>query len=164
METAPGSGKFDPDFDYRNAFLNLATNNFQLSAPAAAKGRKTVEYDPVEMGPVRAVPEGWTRWDRIIIKDQLDITPAGLDAWLKANYHGLSLGDMISMDTFLLYNPTMFKAHAERKDKPLRAIIGDLVAAGTAPAPTHNWVMLSVSCVDEEGTPCVVPPVQLYIA
>jgi ubiquitin-activating enzyme E1 len=50
---------------YRNAFCNLAIPMWVFSEPLPPIKNADKDYDPIMMGPVKAVPTGWTNWDKI---------------------------------------------------------------------------------------------------
>jgi hypothetical protein len=115
-----------PAADARNTFMNLAINVYSASEPAPPKRTKSVANDPISMGPVRALPEGFTRWDRVKVAGAPDMTPAGLADWLAANHGGVRLS-MLTYGRSILYNPSLYRAHAAtRANKPLRAIIEEV--------------------------------------
>lgn len=49
----------------KNAFMNLALPLWLFSEPLPAIQTKDKEYDQVFMGPVKAIPSGFTTWDKI---------------------------------------------------------------------------------------------------
>lgn len=175
----------------RNTFMNLAINAYQSSEPAPPKRTKSVAMDPISMGPVKAMPEGFTRWERIQIKGQPDMTPNGLSTWLGEHFAPLTSAgaggsvrvSMISAGKAIIFNPLLYRNHATtRKDKPLRAIVEEVQAAqaakeaggagaagagsaspsAAAAAPSRAYLLLDVSCEDDEGD-VVVPQVQLWL-
>jgi len=142
----------------RNTFMNLATNMYSMAEPAGPKRTKTVENDPITMGPVKAIPEGFTRWDRIVLEAP-NPTPLAINAWLRST-HNIAL-TMITCGTRILYNPVLYRSHAEtRANKAVKAIMEEL---GGAPI-TKRYVILGVSCEDDKGTDVVIPPVQVYLS
>jgi Ubiquitin fold domain len=119
----------------RNTFMNLAINAYQSSEPAPPKRTKSVAMDPISMGPVKALPEGFTRWDRVIIKGKPDLTPNQLSEYLGEHFkttsgvEGVKVS-MISAGKAIIYNPLLYRSHATtRKDKPLRVIIDEVTQA-----------------------------------
>eukprot|EP00831_Metopus_contortus_P017450 TRINITY_DN1735_c0_g1_i2.p3 TRINITY_DN1735_c0_g1~~TRINITY_DN1735_c0_g1_i2.p3 ORF type:complete len:226 (-),score=52.16 TRINITY_DN1735_c0_g1_i2:46-723(-) len=58
---------------YKNAFVNLAIPMFVFSEPAEAIKIKSKEMDPIMGGPVIAIPEGHTKWDKIEMKGPLKL-------------------------------------------------------------------------------------------
>lgn len=65
--------KFEKIELYKQAFINLAIPLFVFSEPAEAIKIKSKAMDPVMGGPVQAIPEGHTKWDKILIKGPLKL-------------------------------------------------------------------------------------------
>eukprot|EP00401_Gymnodinium_catenatum_P001441 CAMPEP_0117528874 /NCGR_PEP_ID=MMETSP0784-20121206/37542_1 /TAXON_ID=39447 /ORGANISM="" /LENGTH=1032 /DNA_ID=CAMNT_0005325179 /DNA_START=28 /DNA_END=3126 /DNA_ORIENTATION=- len=53
--------------DFKNAFVNLALPLWLLSEPSPPLRTVSKDHDPVIMGPVRAKPEGFTTWDKVVV-------------------------------------------------------------------------------------------------
>ena len=51
-----------------NSFVNLAVNVYSMANPQPAKRHTSKAFDPISRGPVKAVPEGFSSWDRTIVK------------------------------------------------------------------------------------------------
>ena len=64
---------FDNIEKYKNAFINLGLPLFVFLEPDGPKKVKTVEYDPILCGPVKAIPENYTIWDTIEINKSLTL-------------------------------------------------------------------------------------------
>ena len=52
----------------RNFFSNLAINIFMFSEPIPPKVHKDKEYDPILLGPVKALPVDWNTWSRLEVE------------------------------------------------------------------------------------------------
>ena len=57
----------------RDCYLNLGINSIIMSEPKSVIRKTDKESDPIllGLGPVKAIPPGWTVWDKIIIKKSM---------------------------------------------------------------------------------------------
>ena len=53
---------------FRNSFINLALPLFILSEPYPVNKTHSKDFDPVCRGPVKAIPEGFTIYDKIVVE------------------------------------------------------------------------------------------------
>ena len=150
-----------------------------MGEPGAPKRTKSIPFDPIACGPVKARPEGFTRWDKIVIPASAGVvTPAQLVAWFERE-QGLGV-NMVTSGRSILYNPMLFKRHREeRANQPLvtlaRAGAAALEAKSGAASPAvaapsntaervaRNYLVLDVSCFDDDGD-VLVPQLQLYLS
>lgn len=58
---------FDKLDQFKNGFINLAVNIFAFTEPDEVKRNKSKEYDPVMCGPIKAIPEGFTIYDKVVV-------------------------------------------------------------------------------------------------
>lgn len=57
----------------KNSFMNLALPLWIFSEPEPPIKAKDKDYDPVLMGPVKAIPSGFTTWDKLFVQGPLTI-------------------------------------------------------------------------------------------
>jgi ubiquitin-activating enzyme E1 len=143
----------------RSGFVNLAVNVYSLGEPGAPKKTRSVEFDPIACGPVKARPEGFTRWDKVVLREG-SLTPLQLEAALAKLFPGCAV-NMITSGKSILYNPLLYKAHKEqRANKPLVDIAAGVPGAAPLP-PGRKYLILDVSCFDDDGD-VLIPQVQMY--
>ena len=113
-----------------------------MSEPAEPKKTKSVAYDAVAMGPVKAVPEGFTRWDKFVVREG-NLTCAQFAQWLKEK-HGLDVS-MITVGKFILYYPMVYKSHKEsRGPRPLKDVFLEVSQAPLPAGRTYLTLELSL--------------------
>ena len=62
-----------PLSNMKNSFMNLALPLWIFSEPEPPIKAKDKDYDPILMGPVKAIPDGFTTWDKIQVKGPLTV-------------------------------------------------------------------------------------------
>jgi len=143
---------------FKNGFVNLAINYFCFTEPNSAKLTKSVEYDPVMCGPIKAIPEGFSVFDKVIIK-RGSLTFQQLFDEIQA-LHNVEVS-MVSCGRIALYNAYMpggkHKVRLPMKPEELYVEI----SKDEFP-PKRNYMVLELGGETEDGEDFSMPPVQYY--
>jgi len=144
---------------FKNAFCNLAINTYQLAEPAGPKRVTSKKHCPVAMGPIKAVPEGHSRWDKTVIREGRDLTFKELGQWFKDKM-GLTMSSVV-VGQFSCYS-SFSKDHV--RDRSDRRILDQMKTYEKFHMPHSNWLELSCSLEDDDGAECVIPPVVYFFS
>ncbi|EER10587.1 conserved hypothetical protein, partial [Perkinsus marinus ATCC 50983] len=106
---------------------------------------KTVskEYDPIAMGPVRAKPEGFTPWMKLVINHGPEGTLRELIDWLAKEQNAEVM--ILSSGNACLYN-AFLPAHKKRLDQKMPELYEEITKQKIP--PTRNYLVLEVSASD----------------
>jgi len=89
------------DFDFhRNSFMNLALPLWVFAEPQPAIQAKDKDYDPILLGPVKAVPPCFTVWDKILVQGPM-LMQQFVDFFAKTYSVNVSI---ISVGNFCIYS------------------------------------------------------------
>ncbi|KAK6589605.1 ubiquitin-activating enzyme e1 [Cryptosporidium xiaoi] len=140
---------------FKNSFINLSLPLFVITEPLPPHKTKSKEYDPIVGGPLRAKPDGFTSWDKLVI-EQKDGTIQNIIDYL-AQEMNLE-AQIISFGNVCLYNAYM-PTHEERKLSPVITLI-EQITKKILP-PTKNNITLEVSCCDiDDGVDTIIPSIK----
>ena len=102
--------------DYlRNCYMNLGINSILMSEPQEVIKMKDKDYDPILLTAVKAVPENWTVWDKIVIKGPM--TCQQLIDYIQEKYNVevsiITAGNVSIIQTFLPKNKPRLQQNIE---------------------------------------------------
>ena len=142
--------------DFKNAFFNLALPMVVLSEPLPPSQTKSVDYDPIAAGPIRAKPEGFTTWDVFLVN--LDSSST-----LRELIHKISCENdlkvyILSVGNACLYNDYL-PNHSSRLDMSVKTLVETLTK--TLLGNDRKSVAIEASCYDTKGIEVVLPTLKV---
>eukprot|EP00331_Platyophrya_macrostoma_P026910 CAMPEP_0176448834 /NCGR_PEP_ID=MMETSP0127-20121128/26065_1 /TAXON_ID=938130 /ORGANISM="Platyophrya macrostoma, Strain WH" /LENGTH=1012 /DNA_ID=CAMNT_0017835951 /DNA_START=78 /DNA_END=3116 /DNA_ORIENTATION=+ len=145
--------------DFRNSFANLAIPLWLFSEPLPPNKKKDKEYDEVLMGPIKAIPSGWTVWDREVIQGPK--TLGEIFEHYKTKY-GVNLSIVNLGNKCCLYNKfSSNKAMGDRlKLTPLECV---KLETGTDYPAYKKFMDLDIAGETDDMTDCVMPHLKYIV-
>jgi len=142
---------------FKNGFINLALPLWVFSEPLPPVQKKSVEYDPICAGPVRAKPEGFTSWDKVEIKGPCTLQELFDQIGEQYNVNT----SMLSAGKCILYNQYHPGGkHKERLGKSVHEIYASI---SKEPIPEgRRYLAVEVSCEDKDDMVDVMIPAVKY--
>eukprot|EP00932_Pfiesteria_piscicida_P005170 SRR837773.1508.p1 GENE.SRR837773.1508~~SRR837773.1508.p1 ORF type:complete len:573 (-),score=102.74 SRR837773.1508:24-1721(-) len=142
--------------DFKNAFVNLALPLWLLSEPMPPLKTCSKEFDPIVQGPVRAKPEGFSSWDKVVV-NKGDITLKEFVDFLQDEPIGVEVVIM-SVGNACLYNAFM-PAHRKRLAEKVTKVWEDVTKQKLSPKTCYLTVEVSASDPDD-GVDVMMPTIQ----
>ena len=146
---------------FKNSFVNLALPVWILSEPLPPLKTVSKDSDPVTGEPVRAKPEGFTPWQKIVVDIGGD-KPATIDAFIKylAEHHKVD-AVIVSAGNSCLYNSYMPR-HKDRLNRSLVEVYEE-VTKSTIPKD-KKYLAIEVSATDvDDGVDVVIPSIKFRV-
>eukprot|EP01017_Pseudomicrothorax_dubius_P012131 TRINITY_DN14792_c0_g1_i2.p1 TRINITY_DN14792_c0_g1~~TRINITY_DN14792_c0_g1_i2.p1 ORF type:complete len:174 (-),score=24.64 TRINITY_DN14792_c0_g1_i2:84-605(-) len=145
--------------DRRNLTVDMTTDpSYKFCEPPPPERKVDVEYDPIIMGPVKAVPYGFTPWDLIYMEGPL--TFGELLKIFEENFSAEVTG--ISCDReMLFYDHPVKETPIEKMN---RTIEEEYVERRKKPLPNgQKYLLLSILGQDLEKNDCEFPDIKYEI-
>lgn len=141
---------------FRNSFINLALPLFVFSEPDNIKKTKSKEYDPIMCGPIKAIPEGFTIYDKIEIKEGSLTLKQFMDYLEKTQ--GLEIS-MVACGSVALYNA--YLPGGKHKARLTQKIEDILFEIKKEPMPDYRYyLILEIGGSTKDGEDFITPPVK----
>jgi len=131
-----------------------------FSQPDDIIKNKSKEFDPIMCGPITCVPEGYTNYDKVILKEG-SMTFQALFDWLKDN-KGLEIS-MVTCGNVALYNAYLPQnRHAPRLTQSIESVYTSI--AKDEPIPEgRRYLKIDVGgVIIANNEDFQIPPIQYY--
>lgn len=141
---------------YKNSFINLALPMFLFSEPDEIKHKKSCEFDPIMCGPIKAIPEGFTNYDKI----HCDIGPLTVQGLIDfmLDQHKVTIS-MLSCGQAALYNA--YLPGQKQKDRLSQKIEDIYRGITNEEFPKGRYYMvLEIGGETAEGDDFLMPPIK----
>lgn len=136
--------------DFKNAFINLALPLWLFSEPMPPIRNVDKDFEPVAGGPVRAIPQGFTCWDKVEV-DMPGCRVKDLIELLGSRYN-VNV-DILSFGNFCLFNGFLPNHKQQRLNKPIAQLVEEITKA-----PPPKMLLIESSCNSKEDSVDVLLP------
>jgi len=134
----------------------LAVNIFAFTEPDEAKRTKSKEYDPVMCGPIKAIPEGYTNYDKVIVNVGSSLTFQQFIEYFK-NKLNVEV-TMVACGNVSLYNAYMPGGkHAARLPMAIEKVYDEICQEDKV---KKNYLVLDIGGSTEDGADFTMPPIK----
>jgi len=143
--------------EFKNSFINLALPLWVMSEPSRPVQTKSTDCDPI-LGQVRAKPEGFTTWEKLVVKPGDGTLGTFIDSLLKDQ--GVEVVIM-SVGNACLYN-AFLPAHKKRLKERVGKLWEDATKLKLSPKKTYLTIEVSTSDPDD-GIDVLLPTIKYLL-
>ncbi|CZT99417.1 hypothetical protein PFAG_03910 [Plasmodium falciparum Santa Lucia] len=140
---------------FKNAFINSALPLFLFSEPMPPLRMMDKEYDELMKGPVKAIPNGFSSWDKIVISIK-NGTIKDLIDHINEKY-SIDV-NLISVGNACLYNCYLPAHNKERLNKPIHELYKQISKQDLL--EDKNYIIVEASCSDQDLVDVLIPSIQ----
>lgn len=145
----------------KNSFINLALPLFLFSEPTEVGKIKSKDYDPISMCAVKAIPEGYTIFDKTLV-DVGSLTFQGLFDHLKEKI-GIEV-TLVSSGKYAIYNGYLpGNKHQSRLTRPIEEVYNEVAEDDLKIPERRRYLVLEVGgSLEADGEECdfQIPPIK----
>ncbi|GAB69087.1 ubiquitin-activating enzyme e1 [Plasmodium cynomolgi strain B] len=140
---------------FKNAFINSALPLFLFSEPMPPIRMRDKEYDELMKGPVRAIPNGFTSWDKI----QIQIANGTIKNLIDHINEQFSIEvNLISVGNACLYNCYLPAHNKERLNRPIHELYSEITKQKLL--DDKNYIVVEASCSDQDLVDVLIPSIK----
>ena len=137
----------------KNAFMNLGVSLFILTEPGEKILVTDKDYDPIMLGPVKAVPAKWSVWDKIVVDGPLTIRQ-----FIKLMEEKYQVDTSIITSNQITLIQTYMKSNHDRYDRRIEDVF---VQNSKQPLnDSLTYLVLEISADTLDGATALMPLVQ----
>lgn len=140
---------------FKNAFINTALPLFLFSEPLPPRKTVDKDYDEIMKGPIKAIPNGFTSWDKIeinikngTIKDFIDYL---------TNKYNVEV-NLVAVGNACLFNSFLPIHNKERLNKPIHELYKSVTK--TELHKDVNYIVVEASCNDADQVDVLLPSIK----
>uniref|UniRef100_A0A8C9LJP4 Ubiquitin-activating enzyme E1 C-terminal domain-containing protein n=1 Tax=Piliocolobus tephrosceles TaxID=591936 RepID=A0A8C9LJP4_9PRIM len=140
---------------FKNAFINTSLPLFIFSEPMPPIKMRDKEYDELMKGPIKAIPNGFTSWDKLQISIK-NGTVKNLIDYINEKYN-IDV-NLISVGNACLYNCYLPAHNKERLNKPIHEVLMQITKEKLP--NDRNYIVVEVSCSDQDLVDVLMPSIK----
>ena len=136
--------------DYlRDGYINLGVNIYLMTEPGPKIKMQDKEYDQILLGPVKAIPSGFSIWDKIVVDGSMTVSEL-IDYYMDKFECEATIIAAKGITIYMSFTPS----HKERLGKKIEVLFEEL----SKQKISENYLVLEVSCDTLDGACALMPP------